>query len=61
MGQNSKTYYPEQKFDNKYEQLVGLCIEQGWALPGIDLKTLQQDAAAQRAERKAHDEDRDRG
>ena len=56
MGQNSKTYYPEQKFDNKYEQLVGLCIEQGWTLPGIDLKALQQDAAAQRAERKAHDE-----
>ncbi|MBI2568693.1 MAG: hypothetical protein HYV63_16855 [Candidatus Schekmanbacteria bacterium] len=50
-----KTYYPSKTFDDDLAGFVDLFKQRGWMFSGTDPATLEQDAAAQREQRAAHD------
>ena len=50
-----KTYFPAKTFDDDFARLAALCIEEKWAVPTVDLKSLQTEVEAQRTARAEHD------
>jgi hypothetical protein len=50
-----KTFYPGKEFEDNLDGLAAVLVEEGWEVPGVSAALIAEDAAAQRAERTAHD------